>query len=516
MDEMMVDISVVSSAEQCEQVPSEHEPVLTSTQMATVLDNQDTDTQAHDTSTDLSSQPEVDTFLNAPPTINSNPSNESDDPVVEINILINDDQQNNELPPPAMNESTHLCPDQSSESSPPLESCHPVGGSSPPLEQWHPVGESSPPLESCHPVGESSPPLEQWHPVGESSPPLEQWHPVGGRSPPLEQYRPATSESSPPLEPCHPVGENSPPLEQWHPVNDDTPSNMNTDECEGTESGGKSFVLGSDPVLLTGSWKEFKGNNFLRGCKWSPDGTCLLTCSDDDVMRLYNLPTELYQSGATEKLPEITPVLRVPHASGIYDYCWYPSMSSWEPTTCCFATSCKDQPIHMWDAFYGSKRASYVPYNHLDEVISPCSLAFSLDGERLYAGFNKSIKVFHTSRPGRTCTSRSTYDKKKGGQPGLISCIAMHPTQPGTFALGSYSCSVALYTDSTKSPIFTFTDLGSGVTHMQFTKDGHKLLVGYRKSNFISCWDLRNPVTECVSMEREVDTNQRVYFDQTR
>ncbi len=98
-----------------------------------------------------------------------------------------------------------------------------------------------------------------------------------------------------------------------------------------------------------------------------------------------------------------------------------------------------------------------------DEVISPCSLAFSLDGERLYAGFNKSIKVFHTSRPGRTCTSRSTYglwtkvgycnlfsfrvfiyspaDKKKGGQPGLISCIAMHPTQPGTFALGSYSCS---------------------------------------------------------------------------
>ena len=43
------------------------------------------------------------------------------------------------------------------------------------------------------------------------------------------------------------------------------------------------------------------------------------------------------------------------------------------------------------------------------------------------------------------------------------------------------SLSVALYTDSTKSPIFTFTDLGSGVTHMQFTKDGHKLLVGYRK-----------------------------------
>ena len=41
----------------------------------------------------------------------------------------------------------------------------------------------------------------------------------------------------------------------------------------------------------------------------SPDGTCLLTCSDDDVMRLYNLPTELYQSGATEKLPEIVSII---------------------------------------------------------------------------------------------------------------------------------------------------------------------------------------------------------------
>ena len=38
----------------------------------------------------------------------------------------------------------------------------------------------------------------------------------------------------------------------------------------------------------------------------------------------------------------------------------------------------------------------------------------------------------------------SPADKKKGGQSGLISCIAMHPTQPGTFALGSYSCSGSL------------------------------------------------------------------------
>ena len=30
-------------------------------------------------------------------------------------------------------------------------------------------------------------------------------------------------------------------------------------------------------------------NNFLKGCKWSPDGTCYLANSDDKCMRLYNL-----------------------------------------------------------------------------------------------------------------------------------------------------------------------------------------------------------------------------------
>lgn len=30
-----------------------------------------------------------------------------------------------------------------------------------------------------------------------------------------------------------------------------------------------------------------------------------------------------------------------------------------------FVTSCKDHPVHLWDAFYYHRRASYVPHNHL-------------------------------------------------------------------------------------------------------------------------------------------------------
>lgn len=36
-------------------------------------------------------------------------------------------------------------------------------------------------------------------------------------------------------------------------------------------------------------------NNFLKGCKWSPDGSCLLTNSDDGVLRIFATPNEIHQ-----------------------------------------------------------------------------------------------------------------------------------------------------------------------------------------------------------------------------
>eukprot|EP01018_Ginkgo_biloba_P036105 Gb_14083 [translate_table: standard] len=31
-------------------------------------------------------------------------------------------------------------------------------------------------------------------------------------------------------------------------------------------------------------------NNFLKGAKWSPDGSCFLTSSDDNTLRIFDLP----------------------------------------------------------------------------------------------------------------------------------------------------------------------------------------------------------------------------------
>ena len=94
-------------------------------------------------------------------------------------------------------------------------------------------------------------------------------------------------------------------------------------------------------TLICGSYKEFensKRQRFLKGCKWSPEGTCLLTCADDGFLRLFDLPAELYNSQNKPyqgcSTTELSPSLRIKEGEIIYDYCWHPHMSSWQPETC--------------------------------------------------------------------------------------------------------------------------------------------------------------------------------------
>ena len=55
-------------------------------------------------------------------------------------------------------------------------------------------------------------------------------------------------------------------------------------------------LLSHKPHLIGRAYETFvsgreKFGNCLRGCKWSPDGTCLATNSEDHKIRLFNMPT---------------------------------------------------------------------------------------------------------------------------------------------------------------------------------------------------------------------------------
>lgn len=70
----------------------------------------------------------------------------------------------------------------------------------------------------------------------------------------------------------------------------------------------------------------------------------------------------------------------------IYDFAWYPLMQPSEPASCCYLSTSRDHPIHLWDAFTGQLRASYRAYDHMDELAAAYCVAFSPYGDKIFAG----------------------------------------------------------------------------------------------------------------------------------
>ncbi|XP_054254885.1 telomerase Cajal body protein 1, partial [Indicator indicator] len=272
------------------------------------------------------------------------------------------------------------------------------------------------------------------------------------------------------------------------------------------------FDFGGPPRPVWGARQEFahRAQNFLRGCKWAPDGSCVLTCSDDNVLRIFDLPSPPAPPSGLP-LPELAPALRLPEGDSIYDFTWFPLMDSNQPHTCLVASSSRDNPVHLWDAFDGTLRGSFRAYTHLEELVAPHSLAFTPDGSQLLGGFDGSLRIFPTERPGRQCHQWQLH-RGGQGQRGLIGCLAVSPSQ-SLVAAGSYGRSLALYPLKGGGALAFWPRLPAGPTHLRFSPDGNLLYAGGRKDTHIRCWDLRRPERPLLAAERKVTTNQRLTFD---
>ncbi|RDX98650.1 Telomerase Cajal body protein 1, partial [Mucuna pruriens] len=181
----------------------------------------------------------------------------------------------------------------------------------------------------------------------------------------------------------------------------------------------------------------------------------------------------------------------------IHDFCWYPYMSSSDPVTNVFATTTRDHPIHLWDATSGQLRCTYRAYDAMDEITAAFSIAFNPAGTKIYAGYNKCIRMFDLHRPGRDFELYSTVKDKKEGQTGIISAMAFSPFHSGMLALGSYNQSTAIYREDNMELLYVLHGQEGGITHVQFSRDGNYLYTGGRKDPYILCWDVRKSV-DCV------------------
>ncbi|VDL97051.1 unnamed protein product [Schistocephalus solidus] len=287
----------------------------------------------------------------------------------------------------------------------------------------------------------------------------------------------------------------------------------------------------SKPKLFVRVEDEFKryatklplGSNYLRGCLWSPDGTCLLTNSCDNVFRVFEFPPALTPNPMDYDLelnlmePDTLPaVLWMREPELIYDYCWFPGMKTTDPITCCFASTSRRTPVHLWDAFTGTLRASYRPFNHMGESIAAQSIAFSTDGQLLYCGFNRFVQVFHVCRPGSQSERRPRLGQKPD-QGGIISCLASHQCGArGLYAAGSFSGSVGVYTEPGRQ-IALVEGPRSGVSQVAFAEPVNAgsswyLIAGGRVDSQIFVWDGRWMASPLVVLHRRVENYQRFQF----
>ncbi|XP_051142579.1 uncharacterized protein LOC127259344 [Andrographis paniculata] len=259
-------------------------------------------------------------------------------------------------------------------------------------------------------------------------------------------------------------------------------------------------------------------NNFLKGVKWSPDGSCFLTCSDDNTLRVFNLPYD--DNGESVNPPSMADSdsyaanLVVSEGESVYDYSWYPYMSASNPDLCVFATSTRDHPIHLWDANSGQLRCTYRAYDAMDEISAAFSIGFNPNGDKIFAGYNKTIRVFEVHRPGRDFVQYSTVTENKEGQSGIISSIAFSPVHSGMLAAGSYSQTTAIYREDNMEMLYVLHGQEGGVTQVQFSKDGNYLYTGGRRDPYVLCWDIRKNTEIVYKLYRSCEgTNQRIQFD---
>jgi telomerase Cajal body protein 1 len=268
--------------------------------------------------------------------------------------------------------------------------------------------------------------------------------------------------------------------------------------------------------------------DFIKSHVLSPDGRYCLALSESHYVTNWKLPENLLMGNLYYPQGDLSPssesfndeiALDGAYDIGeaIYDCVWYPLMNSSYPSTCCFVTTSRDHPIHLWSCNQtnsppgstpnspspggGGIQASYLGYNHLDELDAALCIRFNLSGDKIYAGYNHMIRSFDISTPGRQSFSLPTTSSKKdpNGQKGIISCLEFNAMRVGLFAAGSYDSrsGVYLYQENMKKAHDRLTGGEEvGVTCLRWSNCGNYLWVGGRNNSIVSCYDIRAPKVE--------------------
>jgi telomerase Cajal body protein 1 len=229
----------------------------------------------------------------------------------------------------------------------------------------------------------------------------------------------------------------------------------------------------------------------------------------------------------------LTPYHVIEPADSVTAITLYPFFSLQDPATALVLSSVKDHPIRLQSAFTGHLAASYPLVNPMTEAfISPHSLLFSNQGDKLVTGSETLISIFDISRPGdEPVSSMETGHKKRRGiansdaasMRGIVSALAIDPAS-GLLAAGTYSRYLGLYDSigqgncigvfSVKGTSADADIGGLGITQVDWSPCGRYLFISERKSDGTMVYDIRQ-TGQLLSWTkgRRTQTNQRLGVD---
>ena len=260
------------------------------------------------------------------------------------------------------------------------------------------------------------------------------------------------------------------------------------------------FPSMSDADDVVGDTSE----RFPSGFKYSSDGTRGLAY---DAGRASFLVLDADAGGDGD-------VRYIASGERAYDWCFAPGRAD------AFASSSRDTPVTVRKTSDGTTVASYRSYNDADEIVAACGVSYVDGASKIACGLSGRVDVFDSERPGRdpaaVVQTKPTSDTL--GQHGLISCVDQCPGDGNLFACGSYAkqgqLDCGVYDLRVNTCALSWSAGGSGVTQVKWSVDGNFLYVASRKSEYITCVDVRNTGQALYRLERSTSgTNQRVAFD---
>jgi WD40 repeat protein len=123
-------------------------------------------------------------------------------------------------------------------------------------------------------------------------------------------------------------------------------------------------------------------DEFLKTSRFSPDGSTILTSSESNYIGLWKLDHNITKRYlyfpidddddeemlefkiASDNRHALTLGIAICVGDSIYDFSWYPFMNNDNPISCCFVSTSRDHPVHLWDSNTGlyEYKKSYFSY----------------------------------------------------------------------------------------------------------------------------------------------------------